>query len=424
MISHISPSIYRESMSSPAPAIKPRRKPVNYDGIAAAPINAPPTTGGSAVLGPRKFEASSGRIAVSFQGGTTAVESPGLPHRVDHSTFPVQNPLPPPPRRATIVSTRSGLKPVAPGPPYVARSASGEEVAHVAKKKKRCSNTDGVHILEWPDQVNATATTKFKELTADIETRRLEQQDLHAAIELLVRRTAALEQQVFNLGAQPVTKTDTSLSEARLEEIASGVWKKFEHLSGKVDSSTCRTNSVMTDILAKTREIRRHLSLSLSGNGSPDASTTSVKLAAPAAEESSPASSPIPSHPTSTNSIDLPNGPPPPPPPKKKKAAAIVERMPSPVEQRTAKPHAVPECDIKEDAAASAEKPTIAARAAPVEIAVPTKITIVQPAAAVAAGVTPKPESVAVAENPTVDTTKSEGAFADDLLAIMNDFGF
>ncbi|KAJ3159937.1 hypothetical protein HDU86_001201 [Geranomyces michiganensis] len=115
------------------------------------------------------------------------------------------------------------------------------------KRKKPYTRTDGVDISDWGDQ--STLTDQFKELTADMEARRLEQQDLHAAIELLVRRTAALEQQVLSLGAQPVTKTNPSLSEARLEEIASGVWKKFEHLSGKADATTSRTNSVMTDIL-------------------------------------------------------------------------------------------------------------------------------------------------------------------------------
>ncbi|KAJ3144746.1 hypothetical protein HDU89_007790 [Geranomyces variabilis] len=466
MISHISPSISRESMSSPAPAIKPRRKPVNYDGVTAAPNSAQPTSSASAVLGPRKFEGSSARLAVPLQGGTSAVESPRLPHRMDHGPFPVQNPLPPPPRRATIVSTRSGLKPVTAGPSHagsIARNVVGEDVALVetgrvpaspVKLKGQFGHTvsDNESLkrqfqelkekydnlkLEKEEAVlkyrrrahfgmarpDSSLTDQLKELTADMETRRLEQQDLHAAIELLVRRTAALEQQVLSLGGQPVTKTDSALSEARLEEIASGVWKKFEHLGGKADSSTSRTNSVMTDILAKTREIRRHLNLSLSSNNSTDASTSSIKSAAPAAESPSTASSPI-----STHSTDLPTGPPPPPPPKKKRAAVVVvDRTPSPAEQRTAKPPALPE-RVKDDLPPTAEKLiSIAACAGPevMEVLVPEKVPVTQPMPVEAVNTTTEQKPADETETTAVvETTKREGAFADDLLAIMNDFGF
>ncbi|KAJ3022186.1 hypothetical protein HKX48_006822 [Thoreauomyces humboldtii] len=103
---------------------------------------------------------------------------------------------------------------------------------------------------------------QFKQLTDDAEARKSEQQDLHAAVELLMRRTKALEMQVVALGAEPVTKTDGSLSEARLDEITKGVWKKFDHLSDRADGVTTKTNTVMADILAKTREIRQHLKLS------------------------------------------------------------------------------------------------------------------------------------------------------------------
>ncbi|KAJ3159936.1 hypothetical protein HDU86_001200 [Geranomyces michiganensis] len=102
----------------------------------------------------------------------------------------------------------------------------------------------------------------------------------------------------------------------------------------------------------------------------------------------------------------------------------VVERAPSPAEQRTAKSPALPERVKDDNIAPSAEKVAVREAAAAPAIAISAKVAIPEPKAV---EVKDKPTEISPIETatpPAVENSKREGAFADDLLAIMNDFGF
>ncbi|KNC97443.1 uncharacterized protein SPPG_07364 [Spizellomyces punctatus DAOM BR117] len=240
---------------------------------------------------------------------------------------------------------------------------------------------------------------EFRKLTEEAEARKREHLDLHAAIELLMRRIMALEKQVVGLGAQPVTKTDVSLSEAKLNDITHGVWQHQDTIKAKVEASTAKTASVMADIQAKTREIRRHLKLPVSEDVAQSeivqGQEQSESIAASAAEPAEPR----PASGMTSESTTVPAN-------EQESESAAVE---------TAGAQPTSEVDFT--------KTTIGPLAKEPQSAVPS----------VAEQLNLQPESEVDSNSTANSPPKKEGEdsksatpkdFADDLLAIMNDFGF
>ncbi|KAI8819662.1 uncharacterized protein EV422DRAFT_101852 [Fimicolochytrium jonesii] len=107
------------------------------------------------------------------------------------------------------------------------------------------------------DLALSAEVSRLEELVA---ARQSETQDLHAAVELLARRCKALEGQVVGLGEVPVSQTDESLQQNRLNDVALRIVKRSEMNNG-IAVANAQSTALMEEIHAKTRQIRRHLKL-------------------------------------------------------------------------------------------------------------------------------------------------------------------
>ncbi|TPX68744.1 hypothetical protein SpCBS45565_g02933 [Spizellomyces sp. 'palustris'] len=455
--------------------VKPRRKPVNYVSISTArsednPISAPEATSftdsahvhpsSMAGLGSPDFERKN-----ASQASVRSLQSLASRSEMHSARSTNHSPLPPPPRIASVNMSRTtpspkliadSERPVSaslgplfdvgrrPPSPMGARtvkndtknlSKSAPNLTHspmpstgdslsvklsLETDPQRRELLELKHLCESLQKEKEQLLTKyrrrahfgvakftddpnfaeeFRKLTEEAEARRREHLDLHAAIELLMRRIMALERQVVGLGAQPVTKTDVSLSEAKLNDITHGVWQHQDTIKAKVEASTAKTASVMADIQAKTREIRRHLKLPVSEDvGQSDVvqgQEQSESIAASAAEPAEPR----PASGLTSESATL--------------AANEQESESAAVESVGAQPTS--EMDVTTTTVGLSEReprssmPSVAEELNPqLESEVDCASTTMTP--------------------PKRDEEDSKSAaprdFADDLLAIMNDFGF
>ncbi|KAI8918559.1 hypothetical protein DFJ77DRAFT_530668 [Powellomyces hirtus] len=434
---------------------------------------------------------SSHRSEISPSPASPSTPYAGSPHFGGRDSISSSSPLLPPPRKASVVGTRLGfpgkstvgierplsagiqrihplqgprpLEREGPRPPLPQRTASSSapslsEMGNVSRQlsvesdplkrevqelRERCETLKlekEEAVLKYRRRAHfgmaktdSSLSEQFKKLTDEAEARQVEQQDLHTAIEMLIRRTKALESQVQALGCEPVTKTDSTLSEARLEEITSGVWKKFEHLNQKADSTTTQTNSVMADILAKTREIRRHLNLPAPiATDTMKRATSNAALAAepekfelPVAQTAETPLRPSPAIPM-TPSSKLPTG-----------ASAAVNAKTNSIDGgKLPVAHAEPlNASGKGDSLKHPNMPVKKIDES-IPILTSTDLTLVDMGSQLdaledsdAKQRKPPPLPAAASEIEAKPITSAErpakaGAFSDDLLAIMNDFGF
>ncbi|KAI8820734.1 uncharacterized protein EV422DRAFT_506471 [Fimicolochytrium jonesii] len=395
-------------------------------------------------------------------------------------------PRPQPPNRTDVPKTAMPPVPISMKPsastldvnPPRGRSTTVQDVTNVKETNDEGLGTHKRRAQFDSRRKNETAlAAEFKELTETVAARHSETQDMHAAVELLMRRIRALEKQIETLGAEPVTRTDESLSQDKLDEITSGVWKKFETMSGKASSTTSQTTALMEEIQAKTNQIRRHLKLPIPDDptlGAEDklqptiGAGGKVSETAPAAEPnyvqcclsvdgsktviSAPAT--VKNDPKESTKVGHPHDR----MPEESGASVKQAGLPPLAPSRAASAMPQVEAAPKEDLAApkvgttSAPPPSPSRRESsksveakdPVEPATPTTKTIPEPKHADISKpkessetaniakpvsisvVTPTSNTSARADEPSEGVSKTLAAdgFADDLLAIMNDFGF